>query len=165
MCPLPGKPVPANVPSALLGWVGGRFLHQFATGFAQWRPVQMQWPQSAPDRDGPRKEGTELVGTSNYQKLRSDTGIPSSWLPPRRCVRILFDICIHFSIHDRCVFVWCLNSGSHSEVTHRWVTSRWDPELRHQTNTQSFSGNLDRSMTGQSVTYSRLPKKLGSFLQ
>ena len=56
-----------------MGWVGGRFLHQFATGFAQWRPVQMQWPQSAPDRDGPRKEGTELVGTPNYRKLRCET--------------------------------------------------------------------------------------------
>ena len=52
--------------------VGGRFLHQFEAGFTQWRPMQTQWPQSAPDTDGPWKEGTELVGTSNYRKLRSE---------------------------------------------------------------------------------------------
>ena len=149
--------------SALLGSVGRCFLHQVEAGFMQWGPVRTQWPQYAPDRDGPRKEEAELVGTSNYRKLRSDTGIPSSWLPPRRCVRILFDICIHFSIHDRCVFVWCLTLGPHSETTNQLVVSEWGPKLRHQTNTQSFSGNLNRSMTGQSVTYSRLPKKLGSF--
>ena len=91
------------------------------------------------------------------------TDSPSSWLPPRRCVRILFDICIHFLTHDRCVFVWCLTLGPHSETTNQLVVSEWGPKLRHQTNTQSFSGNLNRSMTGQSVTYSRLPKSWAAF--
>ena len=41
-----------------------------------------------------------------------------------------------FKLREKlCVFVWCLSLGSHREVTHRG-TSRWDPELRHQTNTQ-----------------------------
>ena len=42
-----------------------------------------------------------------------------------------------FKLREKlCVFVWCLSLGSHCEVTHRWVTSPWDPELRHQTNKQ-----------------------------
>ena len=53
-----------------MGLVGERFLHQFEAGFMQWQPVRTQWPQAAP---GPRKEGTELVGTPNYRKLRCET--------------------------------------------------------------------------------------------
>ena len=42
-----------------------------------------------------------------------------------------------FKLREKlCVFVWCLSLGFHRRVTHRWVTSPWDPELRHQTNTQ-----------------------------
>ena len=84
-----------------------------------------------------------IIGrTDNSQTPNAILTILSVCLSPRRCVHILLDICRHLSTHDSCVFVWCLNLGSHLEMTNQLVISKWGPRLKHQTNAQRLHGPL-----------------------
>ena len=79
--------------------------------------------------------GEDTLGNSRHQNS-------SFQIDYRAFMHILLDICMHLSTHDRCVFVWCLNLGSHFEMTNPLVISKWGPKLKHQMNTQRLHGPL-----------------------